>query len=128
MSLEPLKDEGQILPQLRGMLIGVLDTRQELDAAVAAINAAGVPSSEMVLLHGEDGINLVERFQDGSSYFSDAPEKLFRRDKSVLAAGKYVLAISVKGSEQARELVELAKQHGGHGFAHFGMFVDTLIS
>jgi hypothetical protein len=128
MILEPLEDEGQILPQLRGMLIGVLDARQELDAAVAAINAAGIPISEMVVLHGEDGLNLIERFQSGSSYFSDGPEKLFRRDKSVLAEGKYILGISVKSSEQARELAALAKQHGGHGFAHFGMFVDILLN
>lgn len=128
MSLEPLRDEGQILPHLRGMLIGVLNTRQELDAAVAAINAAGIPNSEMIVLHGEDGLNLVERFQSGSAYFSDGPEKLFSRDKSVLAEGKYVLGISVKGGEQARELAALAKQHGGHGFAHFGMFMDTLLN
>lgn len=128
MSLEPLKDEGQILPQLQGMLIGVLDTRQELDAAVSAINATGIPNSEMIVLHGDDGLNLVERFQSGSSYFSDGPEKLFRRDRSVLAEGKYVLGISVKGGEQVRELAALAKQHGGHGFAHFGMFVDILLN
>lgn len=126
MSLEPLKDEGQDLPQLRGMLIGVLDTRQEVDAAVAAINAAGIPISDMLLLHGEDGINLVERFQAGASFFSDCPERLFRRDRSVLAEGKYTLGIKVNGGDQARELAAVAKQHGGYGFAHFGMFVDTL--
>lgn len=128
MSLEPLKDEGQILPQLQGKLIGVLDTRQQVDATVAAMNAAGVPISEMFLLHGEDGLHLVERFQDGTSYFSDSPERLFYQDKSVLMEGKYVLAIHVHGSEQARELAALAKEYGGYSFAHFGTFVDTLLN
>lgn len=128
MSLEPLKDEGQDLPLLRGMLIGVLDTRQSVDATVSAINAAGISDSEMILLHGEDGLNLIERFEKGAFFFSDGPEKLFHRDKSVLAEGKYVLGIKVGGSEQARELAALAKQHGGHGFAHFGIFVDTLLN
>jgi len=128
MTIEPLKDENQLLPQLRGMVIGVLDTRQDVDAAVSAIKAAGIADSEMILLHGEDGINLIERFQSRSSYFSDCPEQLFRRDKSVLAEGKYALAINVDGGEQARKLAALAKQHGGHGFVHFGMFVDTQIN
>lgn len=128
MGLEPLKDEGQVLSPLSGMLIGVLDTRQGVDAAVSAINAAGIPNSEMILLHGEDGINLIERFQNGSFYFSDGPGKLFRRDQLVLDSGKYVLAIRVNGGEQARQVAALAQQHGGYGFAHFGMFVDTLIN
>jgi len=128
MSLEPLKDEGQVLSPMAGMVIGVLDTRQDVDAAVSAINVAGIPDSEMLLLHGEDGINLIERFQNGTFYFADGPEVLFRRDKSVLNEGKYVLGVKVRGGEQAREVAALAKQQGGYGFVHFGMFVDTQIN
>ncbi len=128
MRLEPLKDEGQLLPQLRGMLIGVLDTEEQLDAAVADVNAAGVSNSEMFVLHGEDGLNLIERFQDDAAYFSDGPEKLFNRDKSVLAEGKYVLGIDARNRDHARELADLMQQHGGHGIAYFGKFVDTLFS
>jgi hypothetical protein len=125
MSLEPLKDEGQELPQFRGLLIGVLDSREDVDATVAAINKAGVPDSEMLLLHGQDGVHLVERFHHGAHFFGDCPDQLFRRDTSVLADGKYVLGIKVKEGDQARKLAAIAKEHGGHGFAHFGMFVDT---
>lgn len=125
MQLEPLRDEGQTLSPLNGLLIGVLDTREQVNTAVAALNGTGLPNSELILLHGEDGINLIERFDNSTFYFSDGPHKLTRRDKSVLAEGKYVLAIKVEHGDRARELAKLMKEHGGYGFAHFGMFVDV---
>src|SRR5262245_10036167 len=43
MSLQPLKDEGQTLGRLDGRLIGVLDTRAQVDAAVSSLHGAGIP-------------------------------------------------------------------------------------
>ena len=65
MSLQPLKDEGQTLGRLDGRLIGVLDTRAQVDAAVSSLHGAGIPDSDLTLLHGQDGINLIQRFEKG---------------------------------------------------------------
>jgi len=125
MSLQPLKDEGQTLGKLDGLLIGVLDTRAQIDAAVSAVHGAGIPDSDLILLHGQDGINLIQRSTKVYWFFGDLPAELVRRDKSVLAEGRYVLGIKVPNGRRAREIAALMKEHGGHGFMHFGMFVDT---
>jgi hypothetical protein len=125
MSLQPLKDEGQTLGKLDGRLIGILDTRAQVDAAVSALHGAGIPDSDLILLHGQDGINLIQRFEKEHWFFSDLPASLFCRDKSVLAEGRYALGIKVPNGQRAREIAALMKEHGGHGFMHFGMFVDT---
>jgi hypothetical protein len=125
MSLQPLKDEGQTLGKLDGLLIGVLDTRAQIDAAVSALHGAGIPDSDLILLHGQNGINLIQRSTKGHWYLSDLPAELIDRDKSVLAEGRYVLGIKVPNGSRAREISALMKEHGGHGFMHFGMFVDT---
>ena len=125
MSLQPLKDEGQTLDKLDGRLIGVLDTRAQVDAAISALHSAGIPDSDLILLKGQDGINLIQRFEKAQWFFSDLPDELVSRDKSVLAEGRYVLGIKVPNGRRAREIAALMKEHGGHGFMHFGMFVDT---
>jgi hypothetical protein len=79
----------------------------------------------LILLHGQDGINLIQRSEKGHWFFSDLPAELVCRDKSVLAEGSYVLGIKVHNGRRAREIAALMKEHGGHGFMHFGMFVDT---
>jgi hypothetical protein len=125
MSLQPLKDEGQTLGRLDGRLIGVLDTRAQVDAAVSSLHGAGIPDSDLTLLHGQDGINLIQRFEKGHWYFIGLPVNVVCRDKSVLAEGSYVLGIKVPNGRRAREIAALMKEHGGHGFMHFGMFVHT---
>src|SRR5262249_16040891 len=125
MSLPPLKDEGQTLGKLDGLLIGVLNARAPVDAAVSALQGAGIRDSDLILFHGEDGINLIQRLEKGHCFFSDLPGELVSRDKSVLAEGRYVLGIKVPNGQRAREIAALMKEHGGHGFMHFGMFVDT---
>ena len=125
MSLQPLNDEGQTLGKLDGRLIGVLNTRRQVDAAVSALHGAGIPDSDLILLHGQDGINLIQRFKKEHWFFSDVPASIFARDTSVLAEGKYVLGIKVPNGRRAREIAALMKEDGGHGFMHFGMFVDT---
>ena len=85
MSLQPLKDEGQTLGKLDGLLIGVLEIRAEVDAAVSALQGAGIVDSDLILLHRQDGINLIQRSEKGHWFFSDLPAELIGRDKSVLA-------------------------------------------
>ncbi len=125
MRLEPTKDEGQLLPPLAGMLICVLDTPERVDNVVGELASAGFRDDELILLHGKDGIELVQRVDTEKSYFSDAPKQLFCRDTSVLSQGKYVLGIPVGGGDRAREVADLVRPHGAHGFMHFGTFVDT---
>lgn len=125
MSLQPLKDNGQELPPLGGLLICVLDDREQVDRAAGELNKAGYPNDKLILLHGEDGFNLVHRAEAAVDYFSDAPQQLFCRDKSVLSEGRYALAVPVGNGKKAREVAALIRPHGAHGFMHFGMFVDT---
>lgn len=120
MTLKKIHDEGQKLPPPLGKVLGVVDTRQQLDEVVAALQGAGF--DEVSAIHGEDGVSLLERL-DGF-FFSDADEPVLKRHIEELKAGHYTFAVKTSGSD-ADDVAEIASNHGARFLVHFGFAATT---
>ncbi|MCR9200200.1 MAG: hypothetical protein NXI04_16315 [Planctomycetaceae bacterium] len=121
--LQPMRDNGQTLPGLRGMVIGIVDTGDKLDDVVTNLESGGFSRESMVCLHGDDGISLVKRV-DGN-FFGDSEDGIGKTSIAAMQQGKYALGVKVANGDEARKASTLAGEKGGHGFIHFGLFVST---
>ena len=121
--LQPVRDSGQTLPGLRGMIIGIVDTAAQLDDVVVNLESGGFSAENMVCLHGDDGVSLVKRV-DGS-FFGDNENGIGKKSIAAMQQGKYALGVKVDKGDEARRAATLAGEKGGHGFVHFGLFVST---
>jgi hypothetical protein len=115
MTVKPIRDEGQTLPPPRGKVIGVVDTQQQFDRVVAALQKAGF--DKITALKGDDGIQLLERL-DGF-FFSDADEPVLHRNIDELKAGHISIAVETS-SPQAEEAAQVASDNGARFLVHFG--------
>jgi len=126
MHLEPLHDLGQKLPPLSGHVIGEIDSRRQLDEIVDDLENHAIPVEDMLLLEGEEGVRLVKRGK--RFFFSDSETEMAKIEVQALRNGHLILEIKVQNAKQAREIAQVAKQHGGHHFMHFGMLVNTALN
>lgn len=120
MNAEIIRDEGQKLPAPTGRVLGVVDTRQELDDVAAALSKAGF--DRVTAIHGVEGVALLERFE--GAFWGDAEEPVLRRHLDELKAGKGIIAIRTS-SELAAEAADIAAQHGARFLVHFGLMAVT---
>ena len=120
MSVTKIHDEGQKLPYPKGKVLGIVDTRAEVDVLVKALGAAGFEKVEA--LQGDEGIGLLERV--GTFFFSDMEERVIDRHLEELKAGHTIIAITTE-SDRVDEAVRVASQNGARRLVHFGPLTVT---
>lgn len=120
MSVEIIRDEGQKLPPPTGRVLGVVDSRKQLDEVAAALKQAGF--DKVTVVHGDDGVKLLERFE--GVFWGDAEGPILRRHLDELRKGHGVFAVQT-ASDQAAKVAEIAARHGARFVVHFGFAVVT---
>ena len=123
MTNEPMIDDGQMLTDPKGKVIGFINSEDEFEAFTAALQAAGFSSTQITALHGDDGIQLLERLKEHRFFFGDSEDSIIQRSLRELRQGHYAVAIEVTDHQQAVEIANLAAPHGGHSFTYFGTWV-----
>lgn len=126
MSVKPIQDREQKLPQPQGHTIGFADSRASCETIVDALEASGIAESKIVVFAGEDGVHLLRRMMEG--LWGESAQKFLTRGVEELEAGHPAICVEVDGLAQARHVAELAAQYGGHSFDHFGVLVDTQLT
>src|SRR6185312_8866019 len=89
MTVEKIRDVGQTLSPPTGKLLGIVDTRSDLDKVAGALKSAGFQRIEA--LGGDEGINLLERID--TFFFSDMEDRVIKRHIEELKLGHFVIAI-----------------------------------
>jgi hypothetical protein len=120
MSVEPIRDQGQTLNYPRGKVLGIVDTRGQLDNVVASLKKAGFEGIKA--LHGEDGVQLLERVN--GFFFSDLEERVLERHIQELQAGHFIVAVDTP-SNRAAEAANVASEHGARRLVHFELLTVT---
>ena len=120
MSVEPIRDQGQTLNYPRGKVLGIVDTRGQLDSVVASLKKAGFEGIKA--LHGEDGVQLLERVN--GFFFSDLEERVLERHIQELQAGHFIVAVDTP-SNRAAEAANVASEHGARRLVHFELLTVT---
>lgn len=124
MTIQPLRDDQQTLPPPQGSAIGFVDSETQCDDVVHALNEAGVPDSHITVLKGTDGISLFHRMMRTASWGEEV-EKTYEQGVMEMDHGHYAMIVETKDRDEAITIADVAQKHGGHGFAHFGLLIDT---
>lgn len=125
--VEPIVDRGQKLPVPELKVIGVIDSEVEFEAVNRALNAAGYADSKISVLHGQDGVDLMERLRE-IAFFGDFERAVADQAIKELQEGHYVLAVSVHDRDEAVRIANIAEPHGGHGFTYFGRWINEQLT
>jgi len=111
-------------------VVGVVDTSDDLEAALSALAAAGLAPESIQVFSGDDGIRCID--SDGYHHgllgrltriFQAVGEEYehMRRYEEELRAGHYLVAVSVSDDEVERERVAaILSEHGGHFVDYYG--------
>ena len=127
MTVTPVTDHGQELSPPAGRAIGFVDTKEQFDAVMQALTAAGYADSRIVALRGEAGIDLLTRLQK-SFNFGDGEDAVMAFSIEELRAGHYALGIEVHDRAAALSVVDLTKPLGAHSFGYFGTWVNERLT
>jgi hypothetical protein len=128
MTFQPTADHGQSLAPPAGKVIGFIDGKAEFEAFAEAVQAAGFPAAKITSLYGDDGIQLLQRLKNNSFFFGDSEDSVIQLGIKELGQGHYAAAVEVADHQQAVQIANLAKPHGGHGFSYFGVWISEQLS
>jgi hypothetical protein len=115
-----IRDEGQTPSVPTGKVLGILNTRAELETVAEALRSAGF--NKITTICDEEGVQLLERVS--TFFFSDAEERILKRHIDELKAGHIVIGIETP-SERVDEAVSVATQYGARHLVHFGLMTIT---
>jgi hypothetical protein len=127
MSVEPLQDVGQTPQAPTGHVIGFVDTHDGCDAVTRALIGSGISNERIIVLHGQDGRELLDRMMDGFLWGEEA-EQVMREGERELLAKHFVLCVEAKERDEGLQIAKVAESQGGHGFTHFGSVADVRLT
>jgi hypothetical protein len=123
MAITKIHDEGQSLRPPTGKLLGIVETRANLEALAASFKAAGFTKLEYLV--GEEGVALLERVD--RFFFSDMEDRVLARHIEELKAGHKIVAIEVP-SDRVEEATRIASEHGARRLVYFGRMTVTWLT
>jgi hypothetical protein len=109
------------LPQ--GHAIAYVDTQEQVDKIVEILKQAGFEEDRLLVLHGEEGIELVHQ-EDRKFYFGDGEDSLLDHALQELEDGNYLLGIEVADRDEALRVLQLAEPAGARRFSYFGTWIN----
>jgi CheY-like chemotaxis protein len=123
MSAEKIRDKGQTLDTPTGKILGIVDSKANLEDLARAMESAGY--EKVKFLSGEEGADLLERSE--GFFFSDMEERVLTRHIEELKAGHHIISIAVS-SDQLDEAQTIATRNGARGLIHFGSLMTTQLT
>jgi hypothetical protein len=123
MAISKIEDEGQTLTPPTGKLLGIIDTRANLDSLAAALKAAGF--AKIAYLVGDEGVALLERVDQ--FFFSDMEERVLARHIEELKAGHKIVSIQTP-PDRLEEATQIATEQGARRLVYFGRMAITWLT
>src|SRR5687768_8502042 len=123
MAMTKVHDEGQTLGPPRGKMLGIVETRPNVEALAASFKAAGFTKTEYLI--GEEGVALLERV-DGF-FFSGMEDRVLARHIEELKAGHIIVAIEVPAN-RVDEATRIASEHRATRLVYFGPMTVTWLT
>lgn len=113
------------LPQ--GHAIAYVDTQEQVDKIVGILKQAGFDQDRLIVLHGQEGIDLVHQ-DDRKFYFGDGEDTLLDHALQELENGNYLLGIEVEDRDEALHVLHLAEPAGARRFSYFGTWINERLT
>ena len=123
MAITKIRDEGQTLKPPMGKMLGIVETRANLEALGNSFKAAGFTKCEYLV--GEEGLALLERVDQ--FFFSDMEDRVLARHIEELKDGHNIVAIEVP-PDRVDEATGIASENGARRLVYFGPLVVTWLT
>ena len=123
MAITKIHDVGQTLKPPNGKMLGIVETRANLEALANSFAAAGFTKNEYVA--GEEGLALLERVD--RFFFSDMEDRVLARHIEELKAGHKIVALEVP-SASVDEATRIASENGARRLVYFGPLTVTWLT
>ena len=121
-----------------GQLLGVFDDLGSMEAARAALEAAGFAPADIVVLHGPDGAQRLDGLGGANGPFSRLLRAVqfmtmdqmpdFLVYETAIREGRAVLAVRPGTDARRRQVIEILAAHGAHFVNYYGRFSTEEIS
>jgi trans-aconitate methyltransferase len=118
-----IRDKGQPLGPPTGKLLGIVESRANLESVAANLRTAEFETVDY--LHGDEGVALLERV-DGF-FFSDMEDRVLARHIEELRAGHAIIAVKVP-PDRVEEATQIASQQGARRLVYFGLMTITWLT
>ena len=123
MATTRIQDEGQTLGTPTGKLLGIVESRANLEARGASLKDVGFAKTEYLI--GDEGGALLERVN--GFFFSDMEDRVLAHHIEELKAGHITVAIEAP-SDRVDEAAGIASEHGARRLVYFGPMAITWLT
>ncbi len=128
MSSEPRRNEDRFYRYPMHRVVAVVDDDAQLDAALAALAAAGLEVTGVNVLSGPDGVRLLDRtgvrhgvrsrllrfLQRGASEMD-----VLRNHERALNDGHHLVYVPARNADEAQRVAGMLRDAGGHYLLYF---------
>jgi hypothetical protein len=125
--IEPTTFHGQELPVPESRVIGFVDTDEKLQTISKRLNEAGFSDSKIRVLHGPDGIQMLEGLRE-VPFFGDFERAVADFGIQELQNGHYSMNVAVKDRDEALHVTNIGESNGGHSFTYFGKWMNEQLT
>lgn len=126
MTVQPEKDHGQDVEIQHGSVLGVFDTKADLDTFTSALVQAGLHEEKIAAIHGTDGVQILERLPP--YFLGDGEGHDIQRMILELKQGRFGAKVEVKNRDEAGRVASIGKSSGGRAFSYFGLLVHEQLT
>ena len=127
MSSAPHPVEAQEPPTAPGHTIGFIETQIACEALLQSLKIEGFSDAQIMVLHGEAAIPLLESMLEGSLW-GESAEEVLKQGTVELHGGQTVVCVEVQDAEEAATVAAVSTKHGGYSVYHFGLLIDTRLT
>lgn len=116
-------------------VIGVIDDRAEAERAAQAARDAGFPEQDVVLLSGQEALDLAQAKEDAKNPLAKLYSSVMRKvnepaifEQNYLKEVKWghtLLNLCAEQPEQVGLATQILQAHNGHRIKHFGSWAVT---
>jgi hypothetical protein len=123
MAATQIRDEGQTLATPTGELLGIVETRADLERLATSLKTAGFERIDYLL--GDEGVALLERVD--RFFFSDMEDRVLARHIEELKVGHAIIAVRLP-ADRVEEATRIASEQAARRLVYFGPLTITWLT
>ena len=125
MKYTDLNEKDNFLRQPRNQLVGIINTPEQLQAAVVELNKAGFGEDAIDVLCGKQGADRLDVTGEKHGllarlYRFIEQAKNLREYQQDLLSGRFLIAIEAAEEDKRAQALKILQSHGGHRVNFYG--------
>lgn len=115
------------VPAPMGHVVGFVDTAKACQGIIQSLIRSGVSLQRILMVSGDDRREFLNRFLVGYQWGEEV-QKMISEGARERQEGHVILCVDADDRDEGMRIAQIASAQGGHGFVHFGEFVDERLT